>query len=196
MDKKKAAENGSCEVKKDWEERARKAQEHMSRLDWHVQSIHDAKLLTNTYFSFFGKLKSDIENDMPMKVIVANAREAGQRGAKVVVEKLSIDTDDDPHNTNKPLVEEEEVEVNVQIDGLKSEEEQNESAHSKESLPKIYIYLLSILIPLFCLVMGVTLYYLLRKPRSRSSSSYPEEKTCITVEGATLSKDGSARVHF
>ncbi|CCD12655.1 unnamed protein product [Trypanosoma congolense IL3000] len=190
MDKKKAAENGNCEVKKDWEERTKKAQEHMSRLDEHVQIIHDAKLLTTAYFAIVDKIKTGVENGKPMKVIVANAREAGQKGAKVVVGKLSIHTENDTHNTTKPLLEEEEVNVNVQLDGLKFDEDENGPAHSKESFPKIYIYLLSILLPLFCLVMGITLYCLIRKPRS----SHPEKST--PVDGATMNKAGDTQAHF
>ncbi|CCD17109.1 unnamed protein product [Trypanosoma congolense IL3000] len=201
MDKRKkdtssgsGSSNENCEVKTGWEERVRKAQEHMSLLDEHVQTIHDAKLLTTAYFSIIDKIKSDVENGQPMKAIVANARKAGQKGAQVVVEKTG---DRSPNASHPTAGEKEEVQVTVQLEGLKSlEDEDHDPAHSKESFPKVYIYLLGLLLPLCCLIVCLTLYGVLRKPRSRSSPSHLDDKGSMPVEAATLGKDGSTRVHF
>ncbi|CCD16307.1 65 kDa invariant surface glycoprotein, putative [Trypanosoma congolense IL3000] len=177
----------TCTVKSDWEEHARNAKEHMLKLDEHVQTIHDANLLTTAYFSVIDKIKNDIEKGKPMNEIVANARKAAQEGAKVVVEKPSADTGNDSHESTKPV--EEEVKVNVQLDGLQFDDD-NMPAHSKESFPKIYIYLLAILLPLCCLVIGVTMFCILRRAKST-----PVEKS-IPVEGATMSKAGGTHAHF
>ncbi|CCD13936.1 unnamed protein product [Trypanosoma congolense IL3000] len=185
------ANGGTCDVKREWETYVLNASNHMSLLDDHVQTIHDANLLTTAYFSVVYRMEEDVKNGKHMKEIVANARRAGQEGAKVVVEKPVTNTvegnETQPGQKNKPM--EEEVKVTVQLDGLQFDDE-SLPAHSKESFPKIYIYLLAILLPLCCLVIGVTMFCILRRARST-----PAEKS-ISVEGATMSKAGGTHAHF
>ncbi|CCD16692.1 unnamed protein product [Trypanosoma congolense IL3000] len=184
----------TCNVTDEWEKYVLNASTHMSLLDEHVQTIHDANFLTTAYFSVVHQMREDIANGKPMKAIVANARKAGQKGAQVVVEK----NDPTSPNASHPTAgEKEEVQVTVQLEGLKSlEDEDHDPAHSKESFPKVYIYLLGLLLPLCCLIVCLTLYGVLRKPRSRSSPSHLDDKGSMPVEAATLGKDGSTRVHF
>ncbi|CCD11876.1 unnamed protein product [Trypanosoma congolense IL3000] len=151
----------------------------MSRLDEHVQTIHDAKLLTTSYLSIIYQMQEDVKHGKPMKAIVTNARKAGQKGAQVVVGKTG---DTSPKASHPTAGEKEEVQVTVQLEGLKYlEEEDPDPAHSNESFPKVYVYLLGLLLPLCCLIVCLTLYGVLRKPRSRSSPSHLDDKGSIPV---------------
>ncbi|CCD12686.1 unnamed protein product [Trypanosoma congolense IL3000] len=190
-DKTKADSGGTCAVKGDWEKHALNASDQMHQLDKNVQTIHEANLLTTSYLSIIHQMQEDVKNGKHMKEIVANARKAGQEGAKVVVEKQDDNTGDGTEKqsgkTASPV--EEEVKVTVQLDGLKFDEE-NMPAHSKETFPKFYIYLLAILLPLCCLVIGVTMFCILRRVRSTHA-----EKS-IPVDGATMNKVGGTHAQF
>ncbi|CCD16831.1 unnamed protein product [Trypanosoma congolense IL3000] len=140
---------GNCTISSAWEKHALNARDHILELDHILETVHNASDQSFVHYSTVWQMREDIAKGKPMEEIVANARKAGQQGAEVVVEKsdsgTANETEKKSGNTTSPV--EEEVKVTVQLDGLKFDEE-NLTANSKESFPKIYIYLLAILLPL------------------------------------------------
>ncbi|CCD16161.1 unnamed protein product [Trypanosoma congolense IL3000] len=157
---------GNCTVSNAWEKHALNARDHMLQLDHIVETVHHANDQSLAYLSTVWQIREDVKHGKPMKAIVANARKAGQKGAQVVVEKTG---DTSPNASHPTQGRKEEVQVTVQLEGLKSlEEEDHDPAHSKESFPKVYVYLLGLVLPLCCLIVCLTLYCVLHKALPRA----------------------------
>ncbi|CCD13471.1 unnamed protein product [Trypanosoma congolense IL3000] len=186
---------GNCNVKNDWEKHAQKAKDHMLTLDQQVQVIHDANLLTTAYFSVVDKMRDDVEKGKPMKEILENARKAGKEGAVVLVAKPHPSTGENAtaaSETGGSDKVEEEVKVNVKLDGLQFDEDESSLANSKDKFPKYYVYLLAVLVPVCSIALAVAIFCIIR----RTKPAHAEKG--IPVEGAAAGKsqDGGKTASF
>ncbi|CCD13473.1 unnamed protein product [Trypanosoma congolense IL3000] len=186
---------GDCKVKKDWEKHAHEAKDHMLTLDHILETVHSAKELTTAYLSTVDKMKDGVEKGKPMKEILENARNAGKEGAVVLVAKPHPSTGENAtaaSETGGSDKVEEEVKVNVKLDGLQFDEDESSLANSKDKFPKYYVYLLAVLVPVCSIALAVAIFCIIRRTKPA-----PVEKG-IPVEGAAAGKlqDGGKTASF
>ncbi|CCD13472.1 unnamed protein product [Trypanosoma congolense IL3000] len=191
----KAAGGNQCDVKKDWEKYAHEAKDHMLTLDHILETVHSAKELTTAYLSTVHKMKDDVEKGKPMKEILENARKAGKEGAVVLVAKPHPSTGENAtaaSETGGSDKVEEEVKVNVKLDGLQFDEDESSLANSKDKFPKYYVYLLAVLVPVCSIALAAAIFCIIR----RTKPAHAEKG--IPVEGAAAGKsqDGGKTASF
>ncbi|CCD14465.1 unnamed protein product [Trypanosoma congolense IL3000] len=136
-----------CTVQNEWESLVEAASDNMLQLDHVLGTIYHAKDVSLSYYSTVHQIRKDVGSGTSMKELLENARQAGQEGTIVMIQRKS----------GGPEVEE-RVKVTVRLWGLYGDSSSPTS--SRNSLPKIYVYLLAGLIPLCFAVLGALVCFL------------------------------------